>query len=217
MTAAGSPLRRTRFEERHRATADAVVESQRGRIIEGILEAVARKGYPATTLTDIVARARVSRSTFYEHFADKQECFLTAIDACTALIRTRLFEEVRRVRPSDARGLIQTVISTYCESMAAEPDFTKVIFAEAFNAGPAAVARRDAAAEEFATMYREFYRPAREERPELAPIDDDLFRLIPDAIAERTRRQIIAGKLEELPALEGMFIAFAYRVLGLNP
>jgi AcrR family transcriptional regulator len=40
--------------------------------------AVVERGYLATTIADIVRHARVSKRTFYEHFADKEECFLSA-------------------------------------------------------------------------------------------------------------------------------------------
>ena len=38
--------------------------------------ASAEKGYAATTIADIVRHARVSKRTFYEHFADKEDCLL---------------------------------------------------------------------------------------------------------------------------------------------
>src|SRR5690606_39546059 len=46
--------------------------SPRGRLITAFVECVEEKGYAATTLGDIVAAARVSRSTFYEHFTNKR-------------------------------------------------------------------------------------------------------------------------------------------------
>ena len=57
-------------------TRDEVLASQRGRMIAAMAETVAAKGYAATTVADVVARAGVSRKTFYEHFADREECFL---------------------------------------------------------------------------------------------------------------------------------------------
>ena len=41
---------------------------------------VADKGYEATTVADLVKLSGVSRSAFYRHFEDKQECFLTAAE-----------------------------------------------------------------------------------------------------------------------------------------
>ena len=52
--------------------------SQRARLVEGMIQAVAEKGYAAATVTDAVRAARVSRGTFYAQFASKEECFLEA-------------------------------------------------------------------------------------------------------------------------------------------
>ena len=46
------------------------------RLLEGFAAAVSERGYAATTIAHIVEHARVSKRTFYEHFADKEECFL---------------------------------------------------------------------------------------------------------------------------------------------
>src|SRR3954452_22118288 len=52
--------------------------SQRARLVEGMIQAVAEKGYAAATVADAVKAARVSRGTFYAQFASKEECFLEA-------------------------------------------------------------------------------------------------------------------------------------------
>ena len=66
---------------RHGLTRDVVVASQRTRLVDAMAQIVAEKGYPATTVADVVERAGVSRRTFYEQFADKEACFLAAYDA----------------------------------------------------------------------------------------------------------------------------------------
>ena len=50
--------------------------SHRARLTGGLAAAIEEKGYAAVTIADVVARARVSKRTFYEHFADKEACFL---------------------------------------------------------------------------------------------------------------------------------------------
>jgi AcrR family transcriptional regulator len=51
---------------------------QRERLLDGIAQAVARRGYTDATIAHAVAFAGVSRTTFYEHFDDKEACFLAA-------------------------------------------------------------------------------------------------------------------------------------------
>lgn len=47
-----------------------------------MIESCAAKTYAATTITDIVARARISRTTFYKQFEDKRACFDAAVAHC---------------------------------------------------------------------------------------------------------------------------------------
>ena len=56
----------------------AVSASHRERLLRSVIAAVSERGYPAVTVADIVRGARVSRKAFYAHFANKEECFLTA-------------------------------------------------------------------------------------------------------------------------------------------
>lgn len=66
--------------------------TQRERLIAGMIAAAARHGYAAATVSHVIAHAGVSRPTFYEYFADKDECFLAAHRELSHL----LIEEVRR-------------------------------------------------------------------------------------------------------------------------
>src|SRR6266513_2992964 len=61
-------------------TREELRASQRGRLICAIADSVAAKGYAATSVADVIALAGVSRKTFYEHFGDKEDCFLAAYD-----------------------------------------------------------------------------------------------------------------------------------------
>src|SRR3954470_22993998 len=65
---------------RHRLTREEVQTSQRERMLLSMAEAASVKGYAKTTVADVIKRARVSRETFYEHFSDKEDCFLAAYD-----------------------------------------------------------------------------------------------------------------------------------------
>jgi len=66
---------------RHGLPRAYVVRSQRERMLEAMVRVAAAKGYEATTVTDVIEVAGVSRATFYELFEDKEACFLEAYDA----------------------------------------------------------------------------------------------------------------------------------------
>ena len=64
----------------HGLDPEVVAASQRVRILEAIAELVARDGYAAVRVADVIQRAGVSRRTFYEHFGNKEDAFLAAFD-----------------------------------------------------------------------------------------------------------------------------------------
>jgi len=51
----------------------------RRRLLDGMAASVRHRGYPDTTVADIVRAARTSRRTFYAHFADRQECLVALL------------------------------------------------------------------------------------------------------------------------------------------
>jgi AcrR family transcriptional regulator len=54
---------------------DARIERRRRRIVEAALTHFATRGYTVTSVDDVVSRARVSKSAFYEFFESKEHCF----------------------------------------------------------------------------------------------------------------------------------------------
>lgn len=73
----------------HRLERAEVLRHQRIRMHGAMVEAVAANGYERTSVREIIALAGVSRRSFYEHFANKQECLLATFDviACSAMRR----------------------------------------------------------------------------------------------------------------------------------
>lgn len=64
-------------------------DTVRERVMDGMLSAVIRNGYSGASIAQSVAIAHVSRSAFYEHFTDKEDCFLAAYEE---LGRTMIME-----------------------------------------------------------------------------------------------------------------------------
>ena len=87
---------------RHGLPREAVTESQRQRILQAMIEVVSERGYPETRVVDVIGVAGVSRKTFYELFASKEDCFLAAYDV---LLGNLLGDTARRLRV-EARGAL---------------------------------------------------------------------------------------------------------------
>ena len=133
-----------------------VAASQRTRLLEAAGRAVAKKGYAATTIDDIVRGAGVSKKTFYEHFQDKLGCFLAAYEAAS----DELYEHVRTAQDSDAassdwHARTHAGIRAYLRWLAAEPALARVFLVEVAAAGPEALARRERLRDRYAARMRE--------------------------------------------------------------
>jgi AcrR family transcriptional regulator len=120
----------------------------RERLVLGMVAAVADRGYAATTITDVVRHARVSRRTFYEHFADKEACFLAAYDAVSDAVLAGIAEAATHGATFQERILAS--VRAYLEALAAEPAIARVFTVDILGAGPAALARRRAVLRRFA-------------------------------------------------------------------
>src|SRR3981081_4281759 len=69
-----------------------VSQIQRGRMLAAAVDAVEEVGYGRMTVAQVIGRARVSRKTFYDVFADREDCFLAAFDDTLERIRELLSE-----------------------------------------------------------------------------------------------------------------------------
>ena len=126
---------------RHGLTRDEVLASQRGRMLAAIAEAVSHKGFAGVSVADVIARAGVSRETFYEQFANKEDCFLQALDAGADRVLKVLGGAL--AEPADTRAeRLGNVLDAYLHALAAEPAFAKAFLIDAYGAGPRATARR---------------------------------------------------------------------------
>jgi AcrR family transcriptional regulator len=112
----------------------------RERLVLGMVAAVAERGYAATTITDVVRHARVSRRTFYEQFADKEACFLAAYDAVSDAVLADIAGAAEEASGWEAR--ILAGVDAYLHALAAEPAVARVFTVEILSAGPTALARR---------------------------------------------------------------------------
>src|SRR3954452_2193757 len=104
----------------HHLSREDVARSQRGRIVRGVAESVAAKGYSATSVADVIARAGVSRSTFYELYDGKESAFLDAY-AGFELVHRQLLESFRT--GSTPGDMVRRAVHTHLSSLAAEPAF----------------------------------------------------------------------------------------------
>jgi AcrR family transcriptional regulator len=121
---------------------DLVSAVQRERLLAAMLQAASELGYRKTNVQDVIERAGVSRPTFYEHFANKEACFLAAFDATAARLRDRIAAAARKGGDS-LRDRLRFGLETLLHFASTEPDAARTLIVEARAASAEAVMRRD--------------------------------------------------------------------------
>ncbi len=94
----------------------------RQRLLDALAQSIAEHGYRATTVADIVRRARTSRRTFYEHFADKDDCFAALLTDANADVIRRISAAVDRQAPPETQ--IAQAVSAWIEAAESRPALT---------------------------------------------------------------------------------------------
>jgi AcrR family transcriptional regulator len=206
----GHPLPRGR----HKLDAQTVRSSQRQRLIRAMLETVARRGYDAMTVPEVVATARVARNAFYEFFSDKTDCFLAACDEeATDLLRAvQAF-----VNEPDWLENMRLAVRAYLRWWVPRDAFARAYFIGLPAAGERAIAQRERSYERFAENFAQAGRRARAERPLLPPLPALVPMVLVRAITEVVAAEVRAGRTERLGDLEDDLVFIAVKLLADDP
>lgn len=154
----------------------------RERLVYGMVAAVAERGYGPTTITDVVRHARVSRRTFYEHFADKEACFLAAYDTVSDAVLAAIGAAAREATTWEGRVLAS--VHAYLQALASRPEVARVFTVEILGAGPEALARRRAVLRRFAATIQAEVEAARAAGAPVPPLGDRAALALTGAIHE---------------------------------
>ena len=203
---------------RNRLPLRAVQASHRERLQLSVIAAVAETGYPAVTVADIVGGARVSRSAFYAHFADKEDCFLAATREGARLMSSRMASAAKAVPPGAPDDqVLRAGLLGFLQFLADEPAYARVLYVEMPTAGPAAAERLDAASHRFADLNRKWHRRARTRHPEWPSVPGTAFEALSGASIELIRPIVRAGQTDSLPGLEETLMSLHMAVLAARP
>ncbi|HEV2061446.1 MAG TPA: helix-turn-helix domain-containing protein, partial [Solirubrobacteraceae bacterium] len=152
--------------------ADAVARDQRSRMLAAMGDVVADKGYAAATVADVVRAAGVSRTTFYEQFRSKEDCFVEAyargVDVLLDAIRAAV-----RAGGGDWRDQLRAGMRAYLAALSADRRFARTYLLEIHAAGEAALDGRARALRRFAGRYDATFMQARVDDPALREPDPD--------------------------------------------
>jgi AcrR family transcriptional regulator len=189
-----------------------VAASQRSRMLEAVGRAVADRGYAAATIDHIVGGAGVSKKTFYEHFRDKEDCFLAAYQSASD-------ELLRRVReaqdePADWLERTRAGLRAYLRWLAAEPALARVFLIEVAAAGPRAAECRERLRDRYALRMRELQDEARADIPALPELPLEIFHAVVAAVDDLVVRHIREAGAGSLPELEPLLLRLQVALLA---
>jgi len=122
---------------------------QRERLLRAMLNAAAELGYLGTNVQDVIDRAGVSRPTFYEHFSNKEDCFLSAFDSSAERVR-KLVHAAADGGGDIWRDRVRCCLEALLKFAGSEPDTARTLIVEARAASETAVRRRVELLDEFA-------------------------------------------------------------------
>jgi AcrR family transcriptional regulator len=119
---------------RSTTSSDFEAGNQRRRIIDAMIDSCAEKTYAATTITDIVGRARISRTTFYKQFADKRACFDAAIGHCIEQLQE--VAAASHATEDPAADAVRKATTTVIEALAERPGLAQLLTGDAIAVDP---------------------------------------------------------------------------------
>jgi TetR/AcrR family transcriptional regulator len=186
---------------RHNLSRDDVTARQRDRMLRAMAEVVTARGYVDTPVAAVIERAGVSRETFYQQFASKQDCFVAALEEAIG----RLAESLASVLDHASGPPLErydALLRGYLDTVTAQPATARLFLIETYAAGPDAMRRRLELQQQFVdAVVRIFAARSAQGRFHAES-------LVATTISAVTAR-FISGDVAELPILRPKLLALA--------
>lgn len=205
----GAPVPRGR----HAPPLEVRLSVQRRRLFEAAATVFAKRGYADATAEIISREAGMSKATFYEHFANKEECILALFDEAAT-------EVMRQLALANAPGSdtypdhLRQGVRAFLQTLTEWPDAAQTLLVEIIGAGPRATERRDAILDLFAdAIHQDNLNVAPRYGAPTFASRDDAFACV-GAIVELASRQIRTGTPREMRDLEPVIERFLVGTLS---
>jgi AcrR family transcriptional regulator len=180
---------------RHGLPRKLIEENQRARLISGMIEAVAERGYGKTTIAHVTAAAKISRRTYYENFSNKEDCFEAAYEVSFDYLKETTLAAAGAERSWPER--VRAKLAALLESLASHPDLATLFLIAPASVGDSIAARHHLAMRELVA--------ALTAGPPAPPDSDEPSDTQAEALAGGLSRLIVrkvsAGEAEKLPEL----------------
>jgi AcrR family transcriptional regulator len=176
---------------------------QHRQLLQGMAACVGEKGYWGTTIADAVRRARVSKSTFYAHFADKEACYVALYSAASNNVLDAMREAGEEAAAAGApwREHLDAVNAAYLGMLASGGGLTRSLLVEVQTAGPSAVAMRRDVISRYVDLMRGQCNALSRTEPELRPLSEQIALGVVGGVNEIVMAAIESGPVERLTTL----------------
>jgi AcrR family transcriptional regulator len=202
---------------RHAPPLEVRLPLQRQRLLQAAAFEFAERGFAGTGSDSISRRAGMSKATFYEHFANKEECIMALFDRAMEVVVASIGEAARDAGHEDAEARLRAGTRAFLTALAEHPEYSQTLLVEIIGAGPRAAARRDEVLQAFANVIDSENRSAarRGLAPRFASPFDSLA--IVGAITELISRQVRLGEPEDVMELAPVIDRLIIGVLEASP
>jgi AcrR family transcriptional regulator len=185
---------------RHAPPLEVRLERQKARLFAAAAAVFARVGYAEASAESISREAGMSKATFYEHFANKEECILALFDAAAEQVAAAVAASTESGGSPEVRA--HQGVRAFLTALDAFPDHARTLLVEIIGAGPRAAERRDRILQDFADYIdRENATAAERYGVPRLKSPDDAYALV-GAIVELASRQLRRGTPERATDLE---------------
>ena len=188
------------IERRAAAKSAEGTESEHyARLLQGMAQAVAAKGYADTTIADIVREASVSRRTFYEHFSTKTECLIALYETASRLALQAVSEAFDPVQPWHAQ--VEQAMTAYFDYLAQDPVLLRTLFVEILGLGMPGLAARRRVNDEIANFIQVAINSSGTEGDRAAHLTSQMAMTVVGGINELVLQAIEQGRAGDLREL----------------
>lgn len=154
----------------------------RERLLAAMARSIVERGFQATTVADVVRLARTSRRTFYEHFADREACFLALLDVFADGVIANFTAAVDPELPWEEQ--VDRGVAAHLSLTATQPELMRSYIREIAAVGERGVAHERAAVERFAGVLIDLVAAARERGAPVRALDPDTAFLVVAGLRE---------------------------------
>jgi len=155
-----------------------------------MIDAVADSGYAETTVADVLEWSGISRKTFYDMFASKEECFLEAYDGLVERLSARITAAYATETKWPER--VRAALHALLDALTERPSAARVGLVEVLAAGPRALERYDLALRRFVPLLED----GRRESPYGGQLPPNISEAVVGGIAQVLYLRVLTGDVE---------------------